>query len=128
MPKRDRSKRDAPAAIISMAQHARPNVTGHSDAFRKYRASFSTLASEKPDGASSIPICVLTIWFRLVPLEPATAPVVDERHRDQGEEAQHGGEPEGGQDREAHRPRVEEDHLDVEDDEGHRDEVVLDRE
>src|SRR6478735_7555729 len=111
-----------------MAQHARPNVTGHSDALRKYPARFSTLVSKKPEGASSIPICVLPNWFRLVPLEPATAPFVDERHGDQGEEAQHGDEPEGGKDREVHRPRVEEDHLDVEDDEGHRDEVVLDRE
>ncbi len=33
-PKRSRSKREAPAAIISIAQHARPNVIGHSELAR----------------------------------------------------------------------------------------------
>ena len=35
MPNREMSNRLAPAAIISMAQQARPNVTGQSDALRK---------------------------------------------------------------------------------------------
>ena len=35
MPNREMSNREAPVAIISMAQHARPKVTGHSDALRK---------------------------------------------------------------------------------------------
>ena len=34
MPRRSTSKRDAKVAIISMAQHARPNVTGHTDDLR----------------------------------------------------------------------------------------------
>src|SRR6266481_1295222 len=34
IPKRSTSKRDAKVAIISMAQHARPNVTGQIDDFR----------------------------------------------------------------------------------------------
>src|SRR3990167_5692604 len=34
MPNRSTSKREANVAIISMAQQARPNVTGHSDDFR----------------------------------------------------------------------------------------------
>src|SRR5215475_3924186 len=34
MPKRSTSKREANVAIISMAQQARPKVTGHSDDFR----------------------------------------------------------------------------------------------
>src|SRR5262245_39078620 len=34
MPKRSTSKREAKVAIISMAQQARPNVTGHSDDLR----------------------------------------------------------------------------------------------
>ena len=33
-PSRSTSKRDAKVAIISMAQHARPNVTGQTDDFR----------------------------------------------------------------------------------------------
>src|SRR5208283_522499 len=39
-PKRSRSKREAPAAIISIAQHARPNVIGHSELARaRFRIS-----------------------------------------------------------------------------------------
>src|SRR5437762_13829270 len=34
IPKRSTSKREAKVAIISMAQHARPNVTGQIDDFR----------------------------------------------------------------------------------------------
>ena len=34
MPRRSTSKRDANVAIISIAQHARPNVTGHTDDLR----------------------------------------------------------------------------------------------
>ena len=45
--------------IISMAQHARPNVTGHIDALRDSPTNFSRLVSRMPDGASSIPIALL---------------------------------------------------------------------
>ena len=41
-PKREMSNRDADAAIISMAQHARPNPIGHSEF---WRAQFSTLST-----------------------------------------------------------------------------------
>ena len=56
MPNREMSNRGVPVAIISIAQHASPNVTGHSDPLRKYPARFSTVVSRKPDGASSMPI------------------------------------------------------------------------
>src|SRR5919198_6163017 len=41
MPKRSTSKREAKVAIISMAQHARPNVTGQIDDFRAQLKIFS---------------------------------------------------------------------------------------
>src|SRR5687768_11946771 len=41
MPKRSTSKRDANVAIISIAQQARPNVTGQIDDFRAQLNTFS---------------------------------------------------------------------------------------
>ena len=42
MPKRAESKRGPPKDIISIAQHARPNCTGHSEDLRVQLTSFST--------------------------------------------------------------------------------------
>ena len=57
MPKRAESKRGPPNDIISMAQQARPNCTGHSDDLRVQLTSFSTEASSTPSGSfSSSPI------------------------------------------------------------------------
>src|SRR5438132_7904378 len=47
-PKRSRSKRDAPTAIISMAQHARPNVIGHREFFRAQLMAKSRLVTIRP--------------------------------------------------------------------------------
>src|SRR5262249_19265782 len=60
-PNRSISKRDAPVAIISMAQHARPNVIGHMLDSRAQLIACSsdvvmTLSSKRP---SSQPICHL---------------------------------------------------------------------
>jgi len=41
MPKRSTSKREAKVAIISIAQQARPNVTGQIDDFRAQLKTFS---------------------------------------------------------------------------------------
>ena len=43
MPKRSTSKRDANVAIISIAQHARPNVTGQIDDLRAQLKILSVL-------------------------------------------------------------------------------------
>src|SRR5947199_6660683 len=43
MPKRSRSLRAAPVAIISMAQHARPKLIGHSEDDRAQLNSFSSV-------------------------------------------------------------------------------------
>src|SRR5919107_4848713 len=125
MPNRARSYRPAPDAIISMAQQARPNVAGHSDDLRVQFTSFSTVVSRTPLGSfSSSPIrCPL-----LVPLESATAPHVGVGDEDRGDEDDHLDQPEHAQRVVGDGPRVEEDDLDVEDDEEHRRQVVLDRE
>src|SRR5512145_380756 len=112
-----------------MAQQARPNVAGQTELLRMYPATCSTVVSTKPAGSfSSIPIicpCVL-VPARSVPLEPAAAPDIgvgdehgddEEHHLDQCEQAELV---------EGHRERVEEDALNVEDDEEHRGQVVLD--
>src|SRR5699024_7277940 len=125
IPNRATSNRGVPAAIISIAQHASPKVTGHIDEDRTQPARSSTFPSRKPEGIfSSRPMVVYT---SLVPVQPTTAPFVNERHGDEEQERQHSDEPEHGEFPERHRPRVKKNDLDVEDDEGHRDEVVLDR-
>src|ERR1051325_7933372 len=48
-PKRATSKRDALIAIISMAQHARPNVTGHSDDSRAQSSRRLRMKPGAPD-------------------------------------------------------------------------------
>src|SRR5918998_2006533 len=129
MPKRARSYRPAPVAIISMAQQASPKVAGHSELLRDQLTTFSTLVRTMPLGIfSSRPMACLPPSLRLVPLEPAATPDVgvgdehgadEQGHLDQAEQAQ-GVEGDG--------PRDQEDHLDVEDDEEHGGQVELHRE
>src|SRR5919107_6459934 len=124
MPNRARSYRPAPEAIISMAQQARPNVAGQSDDLRVQLTSFSTVVSRTPLGSfSSRPIRA-----PLVPLEPAATPHVGVRDEHRADEDDHLDQPEDAERVVRDRPRVEEDDLDVEDDEEHRRQVVLDRE
>src|SRR5699024_7244441 len=126
MPKRAMSNRGVPAAIISIAQQARPIVTGHIEDERTQPTRSSILPSTKPEGSfSSSPMFVVPFS---VPVQSAAPPFVDEGHGDEEQERHHGDESEDGQFGERHSPRVEEDDLDVEQDERHRDEVVLDRE
>src|SRR3954467_7416689 len=96
-PKRARSYRAAPVAIISIAQQARPNVAGHSEDLRVQLTSFSTLVSSTPLGSfSSRPITEPPVP-RLVPFQSAPAPHVgvgdedradEDDHLDQAEDAQ----------------------------------------
>src|SRR5678816_4725247 len=56
MPRRSTSKRDAKVAIISMAQQARPNVTGHTDDFRaQFRNASAAVVTTNPPGKLWIP-------------------------------------------------------------------------
>ena len=48
MPKRSTSKREAKVAIISIAQQASPNVTGHIDDFRAQLKSLLGRADHEP--------------------------------------------------------------------------------
>src|SRR5687767_9670913 len=107
MPKRARSYRPAPVAIISIAQQARPNVTGHSELLRIQPARPSTVPSRKPLGSfSSRPISV--------PLQAAAPPDVGVRDEDREDEQRHLDQTEQPERLEAHRPGVQEDDLDVE--------------
>src|SRR4030095_9440108 len=53
-PKRARSLRDEVAFIISIAQHARPNVAGHSDDLRAQLISESSLVVSTSGSASAM--------------------------------------------------------------------------
>src|SRR6476661_4251310 len=56
MPSRSTSKRDAKVAIISMAQHARPNVTGQTDDFRaQLKNASAAVVTTKPPGKLWMP-------------------------------------------------------------------------
>ena len=51
MPKRSTSKREANVAIISIAQHASPNVTGHTDDLRaQFKKASAGAVMRKPPG------------------------------------------------------------------------------
>src|SRR5215203_5016644 len=87
---------------------------------------FSTVVSSTPVGSfSSTPI------FRFlasVPIESTSPQNVDVCDEHRGNEQDHFDQREGTHLVERHRPRIEEDDLDVEDDEQHGGDVVLHRE
>src|SRR6266851_4295584 len=62
-PKRSMSKRDAPVAIISIAQHARPNVIGQSADLRAQLKTKSTVVETIPLEDSMIS----SLSFAIVP-------------------------------------------------------------
>src|ERR1044071_8451916 len=60
IPRRSTSKRDANVAIISMAQHARPKVTGQTDDFRaQLRKVSATVVTTDPTGKLWMPLDML---------------------------------------------------------------------
>src|SRR2546423_1421915 len=121
MPNRARSYRAPPAAIISIAQQASPNVAGQKLALRVQFTSFSTVVSRMPEGSyASMPMSV--------PVQTTAPPHIGVRDEHGADEQPHLDEPEQAQGVERHGPRVQEDDLDVEDDEQHRGQVELDRE
>src|SRR3954464_11950008 len=105
MPKRARSYRPAPVAIISMAQQARPNVAGHRDDLRVQLTSFSTVVSRTPPGSfSSRPIvCPLSL-----PVEPAATPDIGVGEEHRGDEDDHLDQSEHAEGVVGDRPGVEE--------------------
>jgi hypothetical protein len=82
-PNREMSKRDAPAAIISMAQHASPKVSGHNELARPKASKSSRTAN-------------LTIWEQsawahglAVPFENSFLPRVNDHQRQNPHKNQH---------------------------------------
>src|SRR5437867_11753023 len=56
MPRRSTSKREAKVAIISMAQQARPKVTGHTEDLRaQFRKASATVVTMNPPGKLKTP-------------------------------------------------------------------------
>src|SRR5690349_12498265 len=61
IPRRSTSNRDANVAIISIAQHASPNVTGHTDDLRaQLRKLSATVVTTNPPGKLWMPSVMLT--------------------------------------------------------------------
>src|ERR671917_1479548 len=138
-PKRSMSKREEPAAIISMAQQASPNVIGHSADLRPQltspRTGFAPITGAATFRRSALKIestvvSTMPSWCSamLCPFEGALAPgvvVADDEDADEDEHLDEGELGEG--EVVAHvddGPRQQEDGLHVEDEEEHRDDVV----
>ncbi len=77
-PKRSMSKRDAPVAIISIAQQASPNVMGHSADFRAQLKTKSTVVVMTPLEDSTVSCLSFAIESPklLCPFQRALAPGV----------------------------------------------------
>src|SRR4029079_10442424 len=125
-------------AIISMAQQARPNATGQMAERRDHWTSLSTLVvrngwslrSSLSSASEMVQQVVPLSPGRLVapaPVEHALAPDVDEAGEQQPEEDDDLDQPDPAEVAQRQGPRVEERDLDVEQQEHHRHEVVLDR-
>src|SRR5208283_3229995 len=157
IPKRARSKSAAPAAIISIAQHARPKVAGQTLARRAHLTSSSSEPVRKLWLRSSRPTLLRPPGLRSLaarrsepadrrrrstrglrldradPLDrpPVEGPVCDEIHEGQEDgsrEHEYLDEAEPAQARRVDRPREEEDDLDVDDHEDHSYQVEAHRE
>src|SRR6185436_16687695 len=142
-PKRAMSYRPQLIAIISIAQHARPNVTGQMADRRSHCTIFSTvvvrigisisairnLVHAGPEGPAYVPSGLRTPepLPLAAPVEGALPPDVDVARQQQPDERQQLPEPGHAELLECHRPGIQEGDLDVEEQEDHRDEVELDR-
>src|SRR6476660_3289481 len=122
-PNRAMSYREALIAIISIAQHASPNVTGQIDDRRAHCTIFSTVVVRT--GISKSAMCYSASLMS--PVQHALAPDVDVAREQDGKEHDNLNEPRPPQPPQGHRERIEKRHLDVEQQEDHRDEVELDR-
>src|SRR5262245_23018923 len=117
-PNRAMSYRPQLIAIISMAQHARPNVTGQMAERRAHCTIFSTVVVRTGISISAMPLAA--------PIERAFAPDVDIARQQQREERDDLPEAGLAQIAEGDRPGIEKRDLDVEEQEDHRHEIELD--
>src|SRR5690348_5177173 len=111
-PKRAMSYREQLMAIISIAQHARPNVTGQIEDRRAHCTIFSTVVvstgmSASRPMASHRTAAVGKRRF-VAPVERALAPDVDVAEQQQHHEQQDLHEPVPAEIAQRHRPRIEE--------------------
>src|SRR5262245_33829236 len=106
-------------AIISIAQQARPNVTGQMADRRAHCTIFSTVVVRTGISRSDIPF--------LAPVEGAPAPHIHVPGRQQRKERHDLPEAEEAEVAEGNRPGIKEGHLDIKEEEDHRHEVELDR-
>src|SRR5256885_9077389 len=116
-PNRAMSYREQLIAIISMAQHARPKVTGQMDERRAHCTIFSTVVVRTGISDSRPMSC-----FLVAPVERALAPDVDVAEEQQQHEQDDLGESVPPEIAQRHRPGIQEGHLDVEEQEDHRNE------
>src|SRR4029079_17972466 len=124
------------ACIISTAQQASPNVIHISEPVRAQLMRSSVVVTRKPLSASLSATSVkngspgLTRSFAgvatavmSIPLQRALAPLVDEADRQHAQEHHHRPEAEQADLLEGHRPRKQERHFEVEDDEQDRHQI-----
>src|SRR4029453_230571 len=116
-PKRAMSYRPQLIAIISMAQHARPNVTGQMADRRAHCTIFSTVVVRTGISMSAMSLPA--------PVECAFAPDVDVAGQQQREERHDLPETSLAQLAERNRPGIQKRDLDVEEQEDHRHEIEL---
>src|SRR4051812_17126011 len=117
-PKRAMSKRAIDAAIISIAQQARPNWSGQTELLRPQLTNSSMLESRMPwrrsssRSASVTPAgSVVTKSLMLFPLEVAAMPGPDQALGQEQDEDEHRDERAGGQSGERDREGQKEQHL-----------------
>src|SRR5690349_19947884 len=152
-PNRSMSYREETVAIISMAQHASPNVIGHSADFlaqftRASRFDVMTFASNcrssplmsvaPGDGRAAMgdrnenksalaPRASRPARRYSVPFQRSLLPGIPKADQENGDEHHHLDQSDEPQPPEIHGPGKEEDEFDVEDDEEHGDDVVAHR-
>src|SRR4051812_15105592 len=131
-PKRAMSKRAIEAAIISIAQQARPNCSGQTDLLRPKLTRSWIVVSRMPLRRSSSRSASLTTEGELLvislisfPFEVAAMPRPDETLGEQQDEGEHRHEGARGQAGKCYGKGQEEQHLDVENQEQNRVEVVM---
>src|SRR3954464_14710454 len=107
-PNRATAEREQLIAIISMAQQARPKVTGQIEERRAHCTIFSTLVVSTGMSKSDSSPTIRT------PIERAFAPDVNVARQQQGHEQQHLDETVPAEIAQRHRPWIEEGDLDVE--------------
>src|SRR5580765_1651689 len=118
---------DALIAIISMAQQARPNVTGQIDERRAQLTILSTVVSRTGiSGSYSAMVSNQKLSF-VSPIKDALAPDVDVAGQHDQKEQQHLDEAKPTQFPQGHREGIQEGDLDVEQQKDHRDQIELDR-